>query len=118
MEARGEPTSHHRVEKAMLRRMSSRSIHGPVLSRRQLWLQDVLASAGLRAMLAVVILANLICTVVQTDRDSAGEEPLLGITIFDFVVLGIFTVEFVCKVCGGDVLEKAKHGRKNNMTRK
>lgn len=77
----------------MAHRSTSRSIHEPVLSVWQLWMQDVLASAVLRALLAMVISANLVCTVVQTDREAAGEEPLFGIAIVDRVILGLFTVE-------------------------
>mmetsp|Transcript_101813 Transcript_101813/g.285361 ORF Transcript_101813/g.285361 Transcript_101813/m.285361 type:complete len:544 (-) Transcript_101813:68-1699(-) len=86
------------ADKVMAHRPTSRSIHEPVLSVWQLWLHDVLASSVLRALLAVVILANLVCTVVQTDREAAGEEPLFGIAVFDSVTLGTFTFEFACKV--------------------
>jgi len=76
--------------------LQSEGLPEPLTGKRKM-LQDVLLSPVVEATLALAVLTNLVCMVIDTDRGAAGEDPLLATEALDAAILALFTIEFGCK---------------------
>jgi len=70
----------------------------PFTSPVREFLRLVLAAPLTEAIVTAAIAANVVCMIIETDRGAVELEPLHALMVLNTAILGLYTVESVCKI--------------------